>query len=40
MTADAELRKRIRRSALVWALVAAAFFFGFIALAVWRASLR
>jgi hypothetical protein len=36
-TADLELKKRIRRSALMWSLVAAAFFFGFIALAVWRA---
>jgi hypothetical protein len=30
-------KKRIRRSALTWTLVAAAFFFGFIAMAIYRA---
>ncbi len=34
---DAEMKKRIRRSALTWTLVAAAFFFGFIAMAIYRA---
>jgi len=38
MTADADLKKRIRRSALLWSLVAIGFFLGFIALTVWRAS--
>jgi hypothetical protein len=34
---EAEQKKRIRRSALTWTLVAAAFFFGFIAMAIYRA---
>ena len=38
MTTDADLRRRIRRSALLWGLIALGFFLGFIALTVWRAS--
>jgi hypothetical protein len=34
---DVELKKRIRRSALTWSLVAVGFFVGFIALTLWRA---
>ncbi|HZF18012.1 MAG TPA: hypothetical protein VE046_18950 [Steroidobacteraceae bacterium] len=34
---EAAQKKRIRRSALTWTLVALAFFFGFIAMAVYRA---
>jgi len=34
---DVELKKRIRRSALLWSLVAFGFFAGFIALTLWRA---
>ncbi len=37
MVADLELKKRIRRSALTWSLVAIGFFVGFIALTFWRA---
>jgi hypothetical protein len=37
-TVDLEMKRRIRRSALTWSLVAIGFFLGFIALAVWRAS--
>ena len=36
-TADVELKKRIRRSALTWSLVAIGFFVGFIALTLYRA---
>ena len=32
-----EQRQRVRRSALVWGLIAAAFYFGFIVLALVRA---
>ena len=34
--ADAEQRRRVRRSALLWALIAAAFYLGFIVMAVTR----
>jgi hypothetical protein len=34
MTADEERRRRVRRSALFWALLAAAFYLGFIVMAV------
>jgi len=34
---EAEQKKRIRRSALTWTLVALGFFVGFIALTVYRA---
>jgi hypothetical protein len=36
-TADLQLKRRIRRSTITWTIVALGFFFGFIALAVWRA---
>ena len=36
--ADREQRRRVRRSALLWALVAAAFYVGFIVFAVVRGS--
>ena len=32
----AELRRRVRRSALLWAMIAATFYLGFIVLAVMR----
>jgi len=35
-TQDAEQRRRVRRSALLWALIAAAFYFGFIIVALVR----
>jgi hypothetical protein len=35
---DAPRRRRVRRAALLWALIAAGFYFGFIVLAVVRAS--
>jgi hypothetical protein len=36
LEANAERRRRVRRSALLWALIAAAFYVGFIVLAVVR----
>jgi hypothetical protein len=36
MEAGAEQRRRVRRSAVLWALIAATFYFGFIVLAVLR----
>ena len=36
MEAGAEQRRRVRRSALLWALIAATFYLGFIVLAVIR----
>ena len=36
VTADAERRRRVRRSALVWALIAVGFYVGFILMAVLR----
>ena len=36
LEAGAELRRRVRRSALLWALIAATFYLGFIVLAVVR----
>jgi hypothetical protein len=36
--ADREQRRRLRRSALLWGLIAAAFYVGFIILTVVRAS--
>jgi hypothetical protein len=36
LKAGAELRRRVRRSVLLWALVAASFYLGFIVLAVVR----
>jgi hypothetical protein len=36
LQADSEQRRRVRRSALLWALIAAAFYLGFIVLAVVR----
>jgi hypothetical protein len=36
LEAGAELRRRVRRSALLWALIAATFYLGFIVLAVMR----
>jgi predicted nucleic acid-binding Zn ribbon protein len=36
MAASGEQRRRVRRSALLWALIAAAFYLGFIVLAVTR----
>jgi hypothetical protein len=36
LQAGAELRRRVRRSALLWASIAAAFYLGFIVLAVLR----
>ncbi len=36
LTADQQQRRRVRRSALLWALVAAAFYLGFIVLALLR----
>jgi hypothetical protein len=36
LQAGAQLRRRVRRSALLWALVAATFYLGFIVLAVLR----
>jgi len=36
VTAGAERRRRIRRSALVWALIAVGFYVGFILMAVLR----
>ena len=36
MEAGAEQRRRVRRSAVLWALIAAAFYLGFIVLAVVR----
>ena len=36
MAAGAERRRRVRRSALLWALIAAAFYLGFIVLALLR----
>jgi len=38
--ADAQLKKRIRRSALTWALVAVGFFVAFIAMTIYRAGLH
>jgi hypothetical protein len=38
MDAGSAQRRRVRRSALLWALIAAAFYLGFIILAVVRAS--
>jgi hypothetical protein len=39
-TTDLELKKRIRRSALTWALVAVGFFVAFIAMTIYRAGLH
>jgi len=36
LEAGAELRRRVRRSALLWALIAATFYLGFIVLSVMR----
>ena len=36
MEASSERRRRVRRSALLWGLIAAAFYLGFIVLAVVR----
>ena len=36
--ADPTLRQRVRRSALIWSLVAAGFYFGFIVLTLVRGS--
>ena len=36
MAAGAERRRRVRRSALLWALIAAAFYLGFILMSVMR----
>ena len=36
LEAGAELRRRVHRSALLWALIAASFYLGFIVLAVLR----
>jgi hypothetical protein len=36
MAAEEERRLRVRRSALIWALIAAAFYFGFIVLSLVR----
>ena len=36
--ADAEQRRRVRRSAWLWGLIAAAFYFGFIAMILVRSS--
>jgi len=36
MEAGTEQRRRVRRSALLWALIAAAFYLGFIVLALTR----
>jgi hypothetical protein len=36
MEASGEQRRRVRRSALLWALIAAAFYLGFIVLALLR----
>ena len=36
LQASTELRRRVRRSALLWALIAATFYLGFIVLAVIR----
>ncbi len=38
MEASAEQRRRVRRSALLWALIAAAFYLGFIVLALLRST--
>ena len=38
MAADEERRLRVRRSALIWALIAAAFYIGFIVLTLVRAA--
>ena len=35
---DAPRRRRVRRAALIWALIAASFYFGFIVLTLVRAS--
>jgi hypothetical protein len=36
LAADAERRRRVRRSALLWALVAGSFYLGFIVMALVR----
>ena len=36
--ADPQLRRRVRRSALLWFAVAAGFYLGFILLTLWRAA--
>jgi uncharacterized membrane protein (DUF485 family) len=36
LEAGTELRRRVRRSALLWSLIAATFYLGFIVLAVMR----
>ena len=38
MQAGQEQRRRVRRSALLWALIAASFYFGFIVLSLVRAT--
>jgi len=38
LQASVEQRRRVRRSALLWAAIAAAFYLGFIVLAIMRAT--
>jgi hypothetical protein len=39
-TDDAQLKRRIRRSAITWALVAVGFFVAFVAMTIYRAGLH
>ena len=39
-TDDAQLKRRIRRSAITWTLVAVGFFVAFIAMTIYRAGLH